>query len=172
MSVSLEDLAARLTALEDIEAIRQLKARYLRCCDLKMVDELRETFLSGPVHIEYQNFPLFTDREDFLKVYEEMACQEGVYDIHHASNAEIELTGPDTAKGKWSLNFRTILMASRAVTHLAVEYDDVYRKQDGRWLIAESRSRVTSMMTEIIGEDGTPKFVAWGDLPEMETEAG
>ncbi|MDD3798863.1 MAG: nuclear transport factor 2 family protein, partial [Novosphingobium sp.] len=103
MPITLEDLAARLTALEDIEAIRQLKARYLRCCDLKKVDELRETFLPGAVRIDYQSFPLFTDLEDFLKVYEEMACHEGVYDIHHATNAEIELTGADTAAGKWSL---------------------------------------------------------------------
>ena len=165
MSTSLEDLAARLTALQDIDAIRQLKARYLRCCDLKKVDELRDTFLPGPIRIEYQNFPVFTDRDAFLKVYQEMACQEGVYDIHHASNGEIALTGPDTATGKWSLNFRTILLATRSVTRLAVEYEDVYRKQDGRWYIAETRSTVTSMFTEVVGEDGSPKYVAFGEVP-------
>ncbi|MDD3799927.1 MAG: nuclear transport factor 2 family protein, partial [Novosphingobium sp.] len=131
---------------------------------------LRETFLPVAVRIDYQSFPLFTDREDFLKVYEEMACHEGVYDIHHATNAEIELTGADTAAGKWSLNFRTILLASRSVTRLAVEYEDTYRKKDGRWWIETSRSRVTSVMTEIIGEDGTPKFVAWGEVPESAPE--
>lgn len=30
MSINLEELAARVTALEDVNAIRQLKARYLR----------------------------------------------------------------------------------------------------------------------------------------------
>jgi len=165
MSTNLEDLAARLTALEDIDAIRQLKARYLRCCDLKQVDELRDTFLPGPIRIEYQNFPVFTDREAFLKVYQEMACQEGVYDIHHASNGEIALTGPDTATGKWSLNFRTIVLATRSVTRLAVEYEDVYRKQDGRWYIAETRTVVTSMFTEVVGEDGSPKYAVLGEAP-------
>lgn len=170
MTATLDDLAARLTRLEDIEAIRQLKARYLRSCDLKKVDDLRETFLPGPVRIEYQNFPLFTDREEFLEVYREMACQDGVYDIHHATNAEIEVTGPDTATGKWSLNFRTILLASKAVTRLAVEYEDTYRKQDGRWWIETSRSWVTSMITEVIGEGGVPKVVAYGDAPNMALE--
>ena len=97
MPATLEDLAARLTALEDIDAIRQLKARYLRSCDLKQVDQLRDTFLPGPIRVEYQNFPVFTDRDDFLKVYQEMACQEGVYDIHHATNGEITLKGADEA---------------------------------------------------------------------------
>ncbi|AZI36829.1 hypothetical protein NT2_05_04300 [Caenibius tardaugens NBRC 16725] len=165
MPVTLEDLAARLTALEDIDAIRQLKARYLRCCDLKQVDELRETFLPGPIRIAYQNFPVFTDRDDFLKVYQEMACQGGVYDIHHATNGEITLTGTDRATGKWSLNFRTILLANRSVTRLGVEYEDVYHKRDGRWYIAETLSYVTSMVTEVIGEDGSPKYVAFGAAP-------
>ena len=33
--MSADDLARRLRALEDIEAIRSLKARYLACCDRK-----------------------------------------------------------------------------------------------------------------------------------------
>ena len=45
MSISLEALAARVAALEDINAIRQLKARYLRACDLKQVEDLRDTLL-------------------------------------------------------------------------------------------------------------------------------
>lgn len=165
MPATLEDLAARLTALEDIDAIRQLKARYLRSCDLKQVDQLRDTFLPGPIRVEYQNFPVFTDRDDFLKVYQEMACQEGVYDIHHATNGEITLKGADEATGKWSLNFRTILLATRSVTRLGVEYEDVYRKKDGRWFIAETRSYVTSMFTEVVSEDGSPKYVNFGAVP-------
>ena len=119
----------------------------------------------GTIRIEYQNFPLFTDRDAFLKVYQELACREGVYDIHHASNGEIALTGPDTATGKWSLNFRTIVLATRSVTRLAVEYEDVYRKQDGRWYIAETRTVVTSMFTEVVGEDGSPKYAVLGEAP-------
>lgn len=73
-----------------------------------------------------------------------MACRGGVYDIHHAANRDIELTGPDDARGIWSLNFRTILTGPRQVTRLPVEYDDVYRRHEGCWWIAQSMSRVTS----------------------------
>lgn len=165
MTATLEDLAARLTVLEDIEAIRQLKARYLRSCDLKQVDDVRDTFLPGPIRVEYQNFPVFTDRDAFVAVYEQMACQGGIYDIHHATNAEITLTGADRATGKWSLNFRTIMLAQRSVTRLGVEYEDVYQKRDGRWYIAETKSYVTSMFTEVVGDDGVPTYVAFGEVP-------
>ena len=164
MSIDLEALAARVAALEDINAIRQLKARYLRACDLKQVDDLRDTLLPD-VRLDYQNFPLFTDREAFIAIFEQMACQGGVYDLHHAGNADISLTGPDEATGRWTLNFRTIILATRTVTHLVVDYADVYRRREGRWRIAESVSRINSMMVEEIGEDGIGHYHIWGEAP-------
>ena len=165
MAVTIEDLAARLAALEDKEAIRLLKARYLRACDLKQPEEVRDCFLPTGVRIDYQNFPEFTDRDAFVEMYASMACNGGVYDIHHATNWDIELTGPDQARGKWSLNFRTILTGPRQIVRLAVEYDDVYRRHDGRWWIAESVSRVTSMLTEQVGEDGSITVLALAEPP-------
>lgn len=165
MPLSLEDLAARLIALEDKEAIRALKARYLRACDLKQPDVVRDCFAPGTIRIAYQNFPEFTDRDAFVEVYRQMGCQPGVYDIHHATNAEIELTGPDSATGKWALNFRTILTGPRQIVRLAVEYEDVYARRDGRWWIVETVSHVTSMLTEQVGEDGSVTVIALAEPP-------
>ncbi|MCX7283505.1 MAG: nuclear transport factor 2 family protein [Novosphingobium sp.] len=165
MSLSLEDLAARLAALEDKEAIRALKARYLRACDLKQPDVVRDCFAPGNIRIAYQNFPEFTDRDAFVDIYREMGCQPGVYDIHHATNAEIELTGADSATGKWALNFRTILTGPRQIVRLAVEYEDVYAKVEGRWLSVETVSHVTSMLTEQVGEDGSVTVLALAEPP-------
>jgi hypothetical protein len=95
-----------------------------------------------------------------VAVYESMACNDAVFDIHHATNWQIDLTGADSATGLWSLNFRTILAAQRQIVSLGVEYQDVYRRQDGRWWIVESVSRVTSMLTEQVGEDGSLTVVA------------
>lgn len=160
MTARLEDLAQRLAALEDKEAIRLLKSRYLRACDLKQVEAVRDCFAPGPIRIAYQNFPEFTDRDAFVAVYEQMACQGGVYDLHHATNWEITLTGADTATGLWSLNFRTILTGPRHVVRLVVEYEDQYARRDGRWWIVETVSRVTSMITEQVGEDGSVTVLA------------
>lgn len=166
VSLTMEALAARLAVLEDKEEIRRLKSCYLRACDLKQPDVVRDCFLPTGVHIAYDGFPLFNDRNAFVAIFESMACQGGVYDIHHATNWDIELTGPDEARGLWSLNFRTILTGPRQVTRLAVEYDDIYRRADGRWWIAQSVSRVTSILTEQIGEDGSVSVLASGAPPE------
>jgi hypothetical protein len=165
MAFSIEDIAARLRVLEDKEEIRLLKSRYLRACDLKEPAAVRDCFLPDGVRIEYQGFPVFTDRDAFVETYESMACQGGVYDLHHATNWDISLTGPDEARGLWSLNFRTILTGPRHITRLSVEYDDLYRRQDGRWWIAETVSRVTSVLTEQIGEDGSVTVLAYGEVP-------
>ena len=165
MALSIEDLAQRLAVLEDKEAIRLLKARYLRACDLKQVEAVRDCFAPGPIRIAYQNFPEFTDRDAFVAVYEQMACQGGVYDLHHSTNWEITLTGADSATGLWSLNFRTILTGPRQVVRLVVEYEDRYARADGRWWIVETVSRVTSMITEQVGEDGSVTVLALAEPP-------
>ena len=165
MTATLDDIAARLAVLEDREAIRALKSRYLRACDLKQVELVRDCFAEGPVRIAYENFPEFDNRDAFVAVYEQMACNGGVYDLHHATNWEIDLTGTDSATGKWSLNFRTILTGPRQVVRLAVEYDDLYARRDGRWWIVETVSHVTSMLTEQIGDDGSVTVIALAQPP-------
>lgn len=165
MPLTVEDLAARLQALEDKEAIRLLKARYLRACDLKQPDVVRDCFLPEGARVAYQGFPVFDNRDDFVAVYEKMACQGGVYDIHHATNWDIELTGPDEARGLWSLGFRTILTGPRQVHHTGVEYQDIYRRRDGRWWIAETVAYVISSLTEQIAEDGSVTILSAGERP-------
>lgn len=164
------DLAARLAALEDKEAIRLLKSRYLRACDLKDVETVRDCFDPDEVAIAYQGFPVFHRRDDFVEIFRQMGCQPGVHDIHHATNWEIEITGPDKARGLWSLNFRTILVGLRQITRLAVEYEDVYRRKGGRWYIAETVSRVTSVITEEVEEAGAIKVVSYGEMPQAPAE--
>lgn len=164
MTLTLESLAARIAALEDIEAIRQLKARYLRGCDLKQPEVVRDTLLPNSV-IAYEGFPPFDNRDGFVAVFEAMGCQPGVHDLHHATNAEIALTGPDEATGKWSLNFRSIIMAQRSVIRMGVEYEDRYVRKDGRWWIAETRSTRTGCLIEQVDEAGKATVVVMGDPP-------
>lgn len=165
MALTLEDLAARIGALEDIEAIRQLKARYLRGCDLKQPEVVRDTLLPAGAVIAYEGFPPFDNREAFVAVFEAMGCQPGVHDLHHATNSEVALTGPDEAAGKWSLNFRSIIMAQRSVIQMGVEYEDRYVRRDGRWWIAETRSTRTGCLIEQVDDAGHVTVVAMGDPP-------
>lgn len=167
MAISIEDLAARIQRLEDREAIRELKARYLRGCDLKQPDAVRDTLLPKGAVIAYEGFPPFADREAFVEIFAAMGCQPGVYDIHHAANPEIAFTGADEATGKWSLAFNSIILASRTVTHMGIEYEDRYVRADGRWWIAETRSRRTYCRIETVDDEGRAVTVALGDPPAV-----
>ena len=100
--MTLED---RIQRLEDDRAIRDLKARYLRACDLKLPDEVRDTLHPGKAIIDFEGFPPFDNRDDFVAVYAEMGCAPGIFDMHHAANGVIDFQGDCSAWGKWSLSF-------------------------------------------------------------------
>ena len=160
-------LASRLQRLEDDRDIRELKARYLRCCDLRDPEGVRATLKPVGAVIAYEGFPAFDNRDDFVAVFEQMGCQPGIYDIHHATNGVLNFESDSRATGQWSLHFQTIILANRSVTQMGVEYDDVYVKEDGRWWIAETRTRRTSFLGQTISDDGAPTIFALGVGPDV-----
>lgn len=152
----------RLRRLEDDRAIRDLKARYLRACDGKDADTVRDCLLPDAV-IRFEGFPDFTNREDFVAVYRQFGCAPGVFDIHHAANGVIAVETPDRASGQWSLTFHTINLALRTITQFGIEYDDAYVRRDGRWWIAESMSRRKSALVQTADENGLVRVTALGE---------
>jgi hypothetical protein len=170
MSEGGSSLEARLSALEDKDAIRELKARYLRACDLKDVEGLRATLLPEAV-VAYEGFPPFADRESFVDIFQQMGCQPGIYDIHHATNSVIEFTGADEATGKWSLHFQSIMLAAKSITQMGVEYEDRYVRRDGRWLIAETRTTRPFCLIQSLDGGGRAQYVAIGEPPAVYGEA-
>ena len=89
----------RLQRLEDDRAIRDLKARYLRACDGKDPETVRDCLLPA-VRIRYDGFPPFDNREDFVSVYRQFGCVPGIFDIHHAANGVIAFEHTDRARGQ------------------------------------------------------------------------
>lgn len=158
-------LELRLQRLEDDRAIRDLKARYLRACDLKDPDTVRDTLLPDGAVIAYDGFPTFNDRDAFVDIYRAMGCQPTIFDIHHGANGIISFDGADRATGRWSLHFHNINLATRTMMQMGVEYDDVYVRDDGRWWIAETRTRRTSCLVEAVAEDGSLRIMAMGAPP-------
>ncbi|HMT46927.1 MAG TPA: nuclear transport factor 2 family protein [Novosphingobium sp.] len=158
-------LEQRLQRLEDDRAIRDLKARYLRACDAKDPETVRDCLLPEGAVIAYDGFPAFEGRDAFVAVYAEMGCAAGVFDIHHGANGVIAFDGPDHARGQWSLLFHNINVAARTLTQMGVEYEDVYLRQDGRWWIAETRSRRQSCLIHAVDAQGQPTVTVMGEPP-------
>lgn len=160
-------LEERLQRLEDDRAIRDLKARYLRACDTKDPDTVLDTLSPEGAIIDYEGFPPFSNREDFVAIYRQLGCTPDIFDIHHAANGIIEFENADRAVGRWSLFFHNINLAHRSLTQFGVEYEDVYIRAAGRWWIAETRSRRTSCLIHNVDEDGQSQVKAMGPAPAI-----
>lgn len=160
------ELERRLQALEDINAIKDLKARYLRACDRKQPEAMRECFVEKGALIEAEGFPSFNDREGWVAVFTELAVKNpNIMDMHHGQNPQITLNGPDSASGVWDLHFCQVNVKERTVVNMAGEYRDEYVRHNGRWLIITQRFRQTSFQMRSVGEDGQEKVLALGKPP-------
>ena len=129
----------RLQRLEDIEAIRQLKARYLNACDTKDAQVLLDCFSPDEVDIDYGHVGRFSSREAFVDLFVQAAAFPFVLDMHHGANHEIEFQGPQAATGRWSFDYRNVNTDANTITLASGLYDDVYTKDKGRWTMRASR---------------------------------
>ena len=123
-------------ALLEIEAIKQLKARYCRYLDTKDWQAWRslftDDFLSdtspagGKVIQGADDFVAFTRKS--------LRSQATVHQVHAP---EIELTSPTTARGVWALE--DVVRFGPGVNLRGYgHYTETYEKVDGQWLIASS----------------------------------
>jgi hypothetical protein len=124
------------TALLEIEAIKQLKARYCRLLDTKDWQAWRalfkDDFLSdtskagGKVIRGADEFVAFTRKG--------LRSQATVHQVHAP---EIELTSPPTARGIWAIE--DVVRFGPGVNLRGYgHYTETYEKVGGRWLIAGS----------------------------------
>jgi hypothetical protein len=136
----IDELRRRVERLEDLEAIRRLKARYLNACDAQDPERAKECFATGEVLIDMGHVGVFRDREAFAALYKAAGCQPFILDMHHGANPEIEFTDATHARAQWALEYRNINTQARTVTFVSLIYHDEYAKQNGEWKITKSRS--------------------------------
>ena len=163
------NLAQRIQALEDIEAIKRLKHDYLYFCDSKQPDRLRDCFVAGAVHIDYGEVGVFDNREALVEVFTRAACHEHMVELHHAHNPRIDLIDEHSARGVWGLFYHLIDTKKQLVTQLGACYEDEYRKVDGRWLISSTVCKVNSAYTSELS--GQAARVVFAGNPGVATSA-
>jgi hypothetical protein len=139
-NIGIDDLQRRLQRLEDLEAIKQLKARYLNACDSQDAERAKSCFADGPVLIDMGHVGVFRHRDEFAALYSKLGCQPFVLDMHHGANPQIELIDATHARALWALEYRNINTRDRTVTFVSLIYHDEYEKIAGDWKITQSRS--------------------------------
>lgn len=150
----------RISRLEAIEAVKQLKARYFHACDTKQPDVVRSCFASGPIDLRYGRIGNFSDREQMVAVFSELACQEHIVEMHHGQNPQVEVLDADNATAIWGLYYYMIDTRRQNATQLAGFYDDAYRRREGEWLITRSYYEVTSTQIFDLSEGEARKVFA------------
>ena len=127
-------LAARITALEDIEAIKQLKYRYWRCLDLKQWDELAGCFAPDAKVAYGEGLYTFEGVDAIVKfLRESLGKERGSISLHHGHHPEITLTSPTTAKAVWALdNYMFNRQQDRSI-RIGAYYRDECAKIAGAW---------------------------------------
>lgn len=138
------DIEARLRRLEDIEAIKQLKARYWRCVDRKLWDELAEVFAEDAV-ADYGPKRKLAGRPAIVGFLKSSLGADTVITNHIGQRPEIEITGEATARGTWWLSDYIVMQPSIRRRGYAY-YEDEYVKRDGQW--RKSRTRLVNMLEE------------------------
>jgi uncharacterized protein (TIGR02246 family) len=122
--------------VDDIEAIKQLKARYFRTMDTKDWAGMREVFADDvTMDTTDSGGNVMTGADDFLVFLQ--ATLDGVVTVHHGHMPEIELTSPTTATGTWSMEDR-LRWPDGTELHGFGHYHETYEKTDGAWRITSS----------------------------------
>ena len=120
--------------LREIEAIKRLKYRYMRCLDLKRWDEMRGCFVEDATSSYSGGKYAFEGREKILEFFRGSMGPEMITS-HHVHHPEIELTSATTARGTWALEDTVIHTQHDFTLRGAAFYHDEYVKVDGEWRI-------------------------------------
>jgi uncharacterized protein (TIGR02246 family) len=135
--------------MDDIEAIKLLKARYFRTMDTKDWDGMRRVFTDDVVmDTTDSGGDVITGADDFMAFLRPTLAD--VVTVHHGHMPEIELTSPTTATGTWAMEDLLRWPAGNEV-HGYGHYLETYEKSDGTWLIKTSTlTRLGVDLTEAV----------------------
>jgi uncharacterized protein (TIGR02246 family) len=119
--------------LVDIEAIRQLKARYFRFLDTKDWDGFG-ALLTDDAYMEADGV-VREGRTAILAFLPKVL--DGVVTTHHGHTSEIEITGRDTATGIWAMFDYLTWPGDGPPKGMQGygHYHEEYAREDGAWRI-------------------------------------
>jgi hypothetical protein len=131
------ELDKRIQVLEDIEAIRKLKAMYCYLADagiagdISKYDELVAHFTEDG-WVDFEGFGVHKGKEALGKFFKELVHSLWTYAAHLAVNPVIEMDG-DRARGKWFVHVPGTTRKSNRAVWIQGKYDEVYVRVAGEW---------------------------------------
>ena len=127
-------LEARLAAVEDRLAIRELVSRYCFAIDDRDLVAVGALFTDGAFFGSADRAMGATGRAAILRQFESRYSVMGASN-HVSHDHVIEFDGPDKARGRVAVHAELWRHERAMVT--ALRYADLYEKSDGRWRFSE-----------------------------------
>jgi hypothetical protein len=121
----------------DIEAIKQLKARYFRLMDTKDWVGLAAVFTDDvQIDVTGEGGGVTRGVAEYVPALRELL--DGVITVHHGHMPEIELTSPTTATGIWALEDQLWWPEGSPLRHMHGfgHYHERYERTDEGWRIS------------------------------------
>lgn len=140
---------------KDIEAIKQLKARYFRTMDTKDWEGMRAVFAPDvTIDTTEDGAPLVEGRDEFLEFLEPTLAE--VTTVHHGHMPEIELTSATTATGIWAMEDHLWWPEGSPLQHLHGygHYHETYVKLPEGWRIKSLK--LTRLRRDFVVADPAP----------------
>ena len=142
-------------ALWEIEAIKQLKARYCRYLDTKRWDDWRELFTDDFLSdTSPSGGKVIHGADEFVAFVRNTLGKASQPTAHQVHAPEIELTSETTATGVWALQ-DVVRLGPGLNLDGRGHYHETYEKVDGRWRIK------TSTLTRLREDIFNPVFSVW-----------
>ena len=132
------ELRDRVRRLEDVEALRNLKAEYAAACDDNYdADRLAALFVEDAAW-ESQGMGKYEGREAIREFFRGISGHF-VFALHYGLNPQIEVTG-DTARARWYLFMPcTVGDTGKAMWRAGLDEEE-YVRVDGRWMYRSKKS--------------------------------
>jgi hypothetical protein len=124
--------------LVDIELIKRVKYRYLRCLDQKLWAELAEVLTEDAVATYSGGAYTFTGRDEIVDFLQRNMGAETFHSSHRVHQPEIDLTSATTATAVWAMDDVVVMTDWNLTVRGAAFYTDEYRKDDGKWRLART----------------------------------
>jgi len=128
-----------------LEQIKQLKARYFRCMDTKDWPGLEGVFAPEAELDMRAEMRDGSGKDGLIRGAAAIAAfirsaVEELVTVHHGHTPEIELLGPDSARGIWAMEDKLRWPAGAALEsmHGYGHYHETYQRIDAQWYIKTS----------------------------------
>jgi hypothetical protein len=142
--------------LQELEAIKRLKYKYMRCIDRKLWDELEDCFTEDATSGYSDGKYAFNGRKAIIEFLRGSMSSDTVLSAHHVHHPEIDFTSATTAKGIWAMEDTFIETGGNITLRGAGLYEDEYVKIGGRWKI--KHTGYTRTFEEMVSRADTPSL--------------